>query len=75
MGCLIVKLTLDFDKMNFMKLRTNNKTCVLLIIRYGGKTIEEVERNKFFGVQIDSNISWKPNLPLFAITPVTLLGK
>ena len=51
--------------MNFMKLFANNKTCVLLNVWYGDKTIEEVERNKFFGVQIDSNFSWKPNLPRF----------
>jgi len=43
--------------MNFMKLCTNYKTCVLLNIWYGDKTMEEVERNKFFGVQIDSNFN------------------
>jgi len=58
-----------------MKLCTNNKTCVLLNIWYGGKTIEEVEKNKFFGVQIDSNFSRKSNIPRLAIMTVTLLVK
>lgn len=31
-----------------------------------------MERNKFFGVQIDSNFSWKPNLPHFAMMTITL---
>jgi hypothetical protein len=34
-----------------------------------------VEKNKFFGVQIDSNFSWKTNLPCFAKVTVTLLVK
>jgi len=34
-----------------------------------------VEKNTFFGVQIDSNFSWKTNLPCFAKMTVTLLVK
>jgi hypothetical protein len=36
------KLTLNFDKTNFMKSCTNNKTCVNLNIGYDNKTNEEV---------------------------------
>jgi hypothetical protein len=37
------KLTLNFDKRNFMKFCTTNKTCVNLSFGYTDKTIEEAE--------------------------------
>jgi hypothetical protein len=53
------KLTLNFDKTNFMKFSTNNKTCVNLNIGYDDKTIEEIETAKIPGPQIDNNQNWK----------------
>jgi hypothetical protein len=44
------KLTLNFDKTNFMKFCTNNKTCFNLNVEYDDKSVEEVERTKFIEV-------------------------
>jgi hypothetical protein len=48
------KLALNFDKTNFMKFCTNNKTCVNLNMGFDDKTIEEYRYN--FHVQ-NSNLS------------------
>jgi hypothetical protein len=56
------KLTLNFDKTNFIKFCTNNKTCVNLNMGFDDKTIEEVETTKFLGLQIDSNLNWKTHI-------------
>jgi hypothetical protein len=47
------KLTLHFDKTNFMKFCKNDKTCINLSIGYDDKMIE-VEATKFLGLQIDT---------------------
>jgi hypothetical protein len=56
------KLTLNFDKTDFMKFFTSNKTFVNLNIEYDNKTIEEVETAKFLGLQIDNNLNWKTHI-------------
>jgi hypothetical protein len=56
------KLTLHFDKTNFMKFCTNNRTCVNLNTGYDDKTIEEGITTKFLGLQIDSNLDWKAHI-------------
>jgi hypothetical protein len=56
------KLTLNFDKTNFMKFCTNNKTGVNLNMGYDEKTIEEVETTKFLGLQVVSNLNWKTHI-------------
>jgi hypothetical protein len=56
------KLILNFDKTNFMKFCTNNKTCVNLNMGFDDKTIEEVETTKFLGLQIDSSLNWKTHI-------------
>jgi hypothetical protein len=56
------KLTLNFDKKNFMKFCTTNKNCVNLSIWYVDKTIEEVETSKFLGLQVDNNLNWKTHI-------------
>jgi hypothetical protein len=53
------KLTLNFDKTNFMKFCTTNKNCASLSIGYADKTIEEVETTKFLVLQVDNNLNWK----------------
>jgi hypothetical protein len=53
------KLTLNFDKTNFMKFCTTFKNCVNLSIGYIDKIIEEVETTKFLGLQVDNNLNWK----------------
>jgi hypothetical protein len=55
------KLTLNFDKTNFMKFCTTNENCVNLSIGYEAKTIE-VETTKFLGLQIDNNLNWKMSI-------------
>jgi hypothetical protein len=49
------KLTLNFDKTNFMKFTTNNKTSINFNIGYDDRTTEEVLSTKFLGLQIDNN--------------------
>jgi hypothetical protein len=44
------KLTSNFDKTNFMKFATNNKTCINLNIGYYNKTIEEVGATEFLAL-------------------------
>jgi hypothetical protein len=44
-----------------MELSTNNKTCINLNIGYDNKTIEEIERTKFTGLQTD-NFNWKKHI-------------
>jgi hypothetical protein len=56
------KLTLNFDKTNFMKFCTNNKTHIKLNTGYVDKTIEEVETTTFLGLQIDNNLNWKTDI-------------
>jgi hypothetical protein len=56
------KLTLNFDKTNFIKFCTTSKNCVNLNIGYVDKTIEEVETTKFLGLQIDNNLKWKTHI-------------
>jgi hypothetical protein len=51
------KLTLNFDKTNFLKFCTTNKNCVNLSIGYVDKTIEEVETTKFLGLQVDNDLN------------------
>jgi hypothetical protein len=58
------KLTLNFDKINFMKFYSTNKNRVNLSIGYEDKTIEEVETTKFFALQIDNNLNWKTKLSM-----------
>jgi hypothetical protein len=53
------KLTLNFYKTNVIRFCTTNKNCVNLSIGYVDKTIEELETNKFLGLQIDNNLNWK----------------
>jgi hypothetical protein len=43
------ELTLNFDKTNFIKFATNNKTCISLNIGYDNKTIE-ILTTKFLGL-------------------------
>jgi hypothetical protein len=50
------KLTLNFDKTNFMKFCTTNKNCVNLSIGYVDKT------TKFLGLQTDNNLNWKTHI-------------
>jgi hypothetical protein len=78
------KFTLNFDKTNFMKFCTNNKTCVNLNMGFDDKTIEEVETTKFLGLQIDSNLNWKTHIQYiipklssacFAMSKVTSIMK
>jgi hypothetical protein len=79
-----IKLTLNFDKTNFMKFCTTNKKCVNLRKEYVDKTIEEVETTKFIGLQVDSNLNWKTHIQYiipklssacFAMRTVTSLMK
>jgi hypothetical protein len=56
------KLILNFDTTNFMKFCTTNKNCVNLSIGYVDKTIEEVEKPKFLGLQVDNNLIWKTHI-------------
>jgi hypothetical protein len=56
------KLTLNFDKTNFMKFCTTNKNCVNLSIGCIDKTVEEVKTTKFLGLQIDNNLNWKTHI-------------
>jgi hypothetical protein len=58
------KLTLNFDKTNFMKVCTNNKTCANLNtpVRYDDRSTEEVEATKFIGLQINNNVNWKAHI-------------
>jgi hypothetical protein len=44
------KLTLNFDKTNFMKFCTADKNCVNLSIGCNDKTFEGVETTKFLGL-------------------------
>jgi hypothetical protein len=53
------KLTLYFDKTSFMKLCTNNKTCVNINVGYNDKTIEKIETAQFYVLQIKNNLNWK----------------
>jgi hypothetical protein len=53
------KLILNFDKTNFMKFTTNNKTSINFNIGYDNKTIAEVVTTKFLGLQIDNSLNWK----------------
>jgi hypothetical protein len=55
------KVTLYFDKTNFMKFCTN-KTCFNLIIGYDDKSIEEVETTKCLDLQSDSNLNLKAHI-------------
>jgi hypothetical protein len=55
------KLTLNFDKTNFIKFTTNNKTSINFNIGYD-KTVEEVLTTKFLGLQIDNNLTGKSTL-------------
>jgi hypothetical protein len=59
------KLILNFDKTNFMKFTTNNKTSINLNIGYDNKTTEEVLTTKFLGLQIDNNLNWKKHIQYF----------
>jgi hypothetical protein len=56
------KLALNFDKTNSIKFATKNKTCPSLNIGSDNKLIEEVEANKFLGLQIDNNSNWKKHI-------------
>jgi hypothetical protein len=49
------KLVLNFDKTNYIKFATKNNTCPSLNIGFDNKLIEEVEANKFLGLQIDNS--------------------
>jgi hypothetical protein len=55
------KLTLNFDKTDFMKFATNNKTSINFNIACDNKTIE-VLTTKFLGLQIDNNLNWKKHI-------------
>jgi hypothetical protein len=56
------RLALNFDKTNYMKFATMNKTCPSLNIGFDNKLIEEVEANKFLGLQTDNNLNWKKHI-------------
>jgi hypothetical protein len=56
------KLTLNFDKTNFMKFCTTNKNCDNLSRGYVDKTTEEVETTKFLGLRVDNNLNWKTHI-------------
>jgi hypothetical protein len=45
-----------------MKFTTNNKTSINFNIGYNSKTIEELVRTKFLGLQIDNNLNWKKHI-------------
>jgi hypothetical protein len=50
---------LNSGKIDSMTFCTNSKTCIVLDVGYGDKTIKEVRRTKFLGVQIDFNLNWR----------------
>jgi hypothetical protein len=56
------KLAPNFDKTNYIKSATKNKTCSSLNIGFDNKLIEEAEANKFLGLQIDNNLNWKKHV-------------
>jgi hypothetical protein len=56
------KLALNFDKTNYIKFGTKNKTCPSLNIGVDNKLIEEVEANKFLGLQTDNNLNLKEHI-------------
>jgi hypothetical protein len=56
------KLVLNFDKTNCIKFAIKNNTCPSLNIGFDNKLIEEVEANKFLGLQIDNNLNWKKHI-------------
>jgi hypothetical protein len=56
------KLTLNFDKTNFMKFCTTSKKCVNLSFGTVDKTIGEAETTKFLGLQVDNNLKWKTHI-------------
>jgi hypothetical protein len=45
-----------------MKFTTNNETSINFNIGYDNKTIKEVVRTKFHGLQIDNNLNWKKHI-------------
>jgi hypothetical protein len=53
------KLTLNFDKTNFMKFCTNNKAYFNLNMGYSDKSIEEVETTRFLCLQTGNNLNLK----------------
>jgi hypothetical protein len=50
------KLTLNFDRTNFTKVCTNNKTCVDLNIQYDDKSTTNQT------TKIDDNLNWKAHI-------------
>jgi hypothetical protein len=51
------KLTIHFDKKNFMKFCTNNKPCVDLNIEYGDRITKAVGTTHILGLQIDDTFN------------------
>jgi hypothetical protein len=56
------KVTFNFDKTNVIKFATNNKPSINFNIAYENKTVEEILRTKFLGLQIDNNLNWKKHI-------------
>jgi hypothetical protein len=52
-------LVLNLDKINTMKLITNNSPHSALCIGYKEKYIEGPVNIKFLGLQIDNHLNWK----------------
>ena len=56
--CAYNKLTLNFDKIIFMKFCTNNSNCADLRIGFGSNTTEEAEATKGVCLQTDHNLPY-----------------
>jgi hypothetical protein len=56
-----------------MKFATKNKTCPSLNLGFDNKLIEEVEANKFRGLQIDKNLNWKKHIEYIIPKPSCML--
>ena len=56
------RLTLNVDKSKFMLITNKKNISHQIELKINGEKLEQCDTYKYLGVQIDSNLSWKPHL-------------
>ena len=55
-------LSLYFDKIYFLQIRTKNSNAINIKIRHDNKQIKEIKNKRYLGLDIDSSLSWKDHI-------------
>jgi hypothetical protein len=61
------KLSLNYEKTNFVQFRTKNLSTLNLKLQFNDKPINNKSQTKFMGILLDSTLQWKGHIEL--ITP------